>query len=727
MAYKKGFIMALSLKQKLFDYFAQRHFDLMTPEQRARFDDYAKNEDFLGHMKHWNDNYDGAMLPDLLSAAVAGAANDHQLTNDEWEELYDAFQEAFQAMDSAKTPSVGFEGPYKKATKDFIAKYFGDSSKTFTTTSATPFLTDPTTGLFTQLANFLDPRGTPPTPDQINQYSALKNLLSNNLKTEVFSDGLDYDGFIDKLRKQKYNTDLNFRKKIESVFYYIKQNGPRQGDTVPRSQDWPKDIGYQSNPVAPGVFTANNIDHFLTAVYDPSNDPDNSTNPWYALKNKKLHINQFKNDFSEIFDTLLTKSSIRTDFLGKAPDKISEPLTKAIELTDYENKDSKDFLPAKYPDEKNWMQQFEDWKNDTYEDYLRKFTNPSRGTRIFFSPWAQNIIKAFDKVKIKPTDGLEGILAKKDDISKKLVTSKNASDHFKWFTDNVEKLKNAGMGKAVEGALRNGAQMRHLVSGLIAEAVEQGKEKEAKTALEILSVAKYGLSSSRTMDAINKTDMTIFSDKGLSWNKNEGIKTVTGALDKTIKFGIQAAGYAATGAYNFIQHRRTKIGNDIRNNPILKKAHDKWETENQQALQNKQGENQRMHVDMKLDTLAHGNGLSGRVIANDTDLQNAETALAAMAVGAPGYDDLKSDIDLYKDSKSRKDAVTNWDAEHQDKFRELIAYWDMLESVGKSHSFTLGSMSIKRKAYIKDFARGTSQAQNDFNAYLAQYGNLRTA
>ena len=36
--------MALSLKQKLFDYFAQRHINLMTPEIRARFDEYDKNE-----------------------------------------------------------------------------------------------------------------------------------------------------------------------------------------------------------------------------------------------------------------------------------------------------------------------------------------------------------------------------------------------------------------------------------------------------------------------------------------------------------------------------------------------------------------------------------------------------------------------------------------------------------------------------------------------------------
>ena len=673
--------MALSLKQKLFDYFAQRHFDLMTPEQRARFDDYAKNEDFLGHMKHWNDNYVGATLPDLLAGAT------HQLTPTEWEELYDAFQEAFQAMDASKNPSVGFEAPYKKATKDFIAKYFGDSSKTFTTTSATP----DTERDFTNLHAFL-------VAHRASLEIPLKRAMPN-----IFKDGFSYDDLISKLADKKYNSDFKFRTLLEELIANMQY--------------------YQANPDPtsfPDISVLHGPDLDISHL-----DPDASK--WYAISHKNRHINQFKNDFSEIFDTLLTKSSVRNDFLTRAPSKISDPLTKAIELTDYENKSSKDYVPEKYPDEKNWRQELEDWKNDTYEDYFRKFVNPSRGTRIYFSPWSQNIIKAFDKAKVKPTEGLEGILKNKDTISGNLKSSKTSSDHFKWFTDTVEKLKGAGMGKAVEGALRNGAQMRHLVSGLIAEAVKQGKVKEAKTALEILSVAKYGLLSSRTLDAIRKADMTIFSDGRLSWNKNEGIKMVTTAVDKTARAAVVGISAGIVGINNFIQHRRTKIGNDIRNNKILNDAHKKWETENQQALQNKQNENSRLFVDDKLDHLAHGNGLSGRVIANETDLTNAETALAAMTPGTPGYDDLKADIDLYKDAKARKDTVTNWDKEHKDQYKELIAYWDMLESAGKTHSFTLGSISAKRKAYIKDFARGTSQAQNDFNAYLARYGSLRTA
>ncbi|MBQ6011940.1 MAG: hypothetical protein IJL23_02345, partial [Alphaproteobacteria bacterium] len=85
-------MMAISLENKLFDYLAQLHFDLMSPEVRARFDEYAKNKDFQGHMKEWNNRYVGGMLPDFVSPGVGGVTNEHQLTGDEWDKLYLALQ-----------------------------------------------------------------------------------------------------------------------------------------------------------------------------------------------------------------------------------------------------------------------------------------------------------------------------------------------------------------------------------------------------------------------------------------------------------------------------------------------------------------------------------------------------------------------------------------------------------------------------------------------------------
>lgn len=713
--------MALSLKQKLFDYFAQRHINLMTPEIRARFDEYDKNEDFQGHMKEWKKRFIDKDNIDLLNGTVGGITNEHELTPAEWEELYDAFQAAFQEMDRKKTPSVGFASPYKKATLDFIAKWFGDSSSVFTTTTAK---TGPgsATDILSKLKDFLDDRTVTPQAPQ-SPYSALKQFLTNSpeLKDSVFSDGLDYDGFINGLNSQKYNTDLKFRNKVERVIYYIQRYGPRKDGSVPSPSAWPQGIGYTYS----GTGMWSQVDSVIP-VLDTIYSAD--TEAWYEMANKSRHIQQFKADFSQIFDKLLTSSGVRNDFLAEENSgKISKPLNEAIQSTDYSNKDSKDFLPEKYKDEKNWLQELEDWKNDTYEEYFRKFTNPSRGTRIFFSPWSQNIAKAFDKVKLKPTDGLKGILDKKNDILGKLKSSKTSYDHFEWFANTIEKLKNQGMDKAFEGALRNGAQMRHLVSGLIAEAVKNGKVKEAKTALEILSVAKYGLSSSRTMDAINKTDVNVFSDGKLSWNKNEGIQTVTKAVDKTIKTGIQAAGYIATGAYNFIQHRRTKIGNDLSNNNVLNKAYKQWQTEDTKKLNDLRASNAMLNVDNELHNLATGSGRSGYVIANDADKTAAESALATMTPGTPSYDDLKADLDLYTDYKKRKDAEINWRDNNKDNFKELIAYWDMLESVGKTHAFTLGSIKVKRDAHLKDFVNGNSPAHDKFKQYLAQYGNIRAA
>lgn len=704
--------MALSLEKKLFAYFAQRHFDLMTPEVRARFDDYAKNEDFLGNMKYWNDNYKNAILPDLVNDGAVGTGNPHQLTDEEWSDLYDAYQEAFQKMDIEKIPPIGFVSEYKKATKDFIAEWFGDyaSGKVFIQKEATSSAT-----------SILSPATSAPAPDEnladfLDAHHEFKDIFKKNLK-ETFAD-ISYKDFIQGLKEKRYNSDIVFRDKVSAVIDYINTYGPRTGEPVPARSVWPRDVGYRSRDLGDGTFLVESgIPTVIDNIYT---NPD--TGKWYEIPraNKAVCITRFKDNYTKIFDTLLTKSKVREHFLGQTNNPIIvRPLTEAIKQTDYENKDSKDYVPVKYPDEKNWMQELEDWKNDTYEDYLRKFTNTSRGTRIFFSPWSQNIIKAFDKVKIKPTDGLEGILAKKDEISKKLVTSKNSSDHFKWFTDTVEKLKNAGMGKAIEGALRNGAQMRHLVSGIIAEAVKQGKEKEAKTALEILSVAKYGLSSSRTMDAINKTDVNIFSDGKLSWNKNEGIQFVTKAFDRTIKTGIQGIGYAVTGTYNFIQHRRTKIGNDIRNNPTLKNARAHWNEEDKLKI-----------INDKLQKLQLGQGQSGQIIKDATTLSAAQTILPTLT--GSDHDKLEADINEYIASKTEQKNIKDRQTERaadpkNDKFRELIAYWDMLESVGKSHSFTLGSMSAKRKAMLKDWNKGTSLARQQAQTYLSQYGTLRTA
>ena len=61
------------------------------------------------------------------------------------------------------------------------------------------------------------------------------------------------------------------------------------------------------------------------------------------------------------------------------------------------------------------------------------------------------------------------------------------------------------------------------------------------------------------MDAIRKEPLSIFSDKGLSWNKNEGMQFVTNALDRSIKYAFTSLGYGITFVGNAIRLSGSKI------------------------------------------------------------------------------------------------------------------------------------------------------------------------
>lgn len=274
------------------------------------------------------------------------------------------------------------------------------------------------------------------------------------------------------------------------------------------------------------------------------------------------NIADLKNKFGEIFETLYKNKGIRDIFREYDSDKvISGQIDRALKATDYTGKTNEStYVPPTYDDKLNLKQQIDKTLEDTYNDVLKKFVTAHRAN-IFIKPTAKAIFGALDKAKIKPTDGLKTVIDKKDDILKSLTGKEpfKAAGQFKWLVEQLEIYNKNGMGKAIEGALRNGDQMRHIVEQIIKDGVKNKKVEDVKVALEVLSVMQYGLFTSRTMDAINQTDVNIFSDSGLSWNKNEGIKFVTGAVDKTIKLGIQATGYGITAAVNGIRKANRKF------------------------------------------------------------------------------------------------------------------------------------------------------------------------
>ena len=239
----------------------------------------------------------------------------------------------------------------------------------------------------------------------------------------------------------------------------------------------------------------------------------------------------FKTEYDILLRHLAHKDKVRNVFPS---DKIKSAFDTAKSNVAYDDKNSPDYVPPKRKDEITPLQRMSEWADETYADIFEKYTK-FKGDRLYFSPNAKNIVAAIHKAKVKPTDGIKGVLDKAGDIEKGLLyKSPKATDHFKWFSKTMGELGST-MPKAFEGALRNGRQMRAIIEEMILIAVRDGKVDEAKTAMEVLSVIKYGYTTSKIMDALGKEKLSIFSDGKLSWNKNEGMKFVTTALDKSIK------------------------------------------------------------------------------------------------------------------------------------------------------------------------------------------------
>lgn len=723
------------IKNIVFEYLAHRHIDLMPPDVAERYEDYQKNSSFTGHMSTWNTKYYGQPLAVLTTTLT---------DNDDWEKLYDSCQKSFQKLYENKNHKVGIGSDYNPATKGFIDKWFGTNpNKTFTISKATSETKD----TFIALADLLETKSV-----------ALKPFITRNV-SQVFED-TTYEKFLSDLKAGKYDEDISFRQKVQSVIEYIQYAAPQPGVTEePDLDKWPRKVGYHING-------AGEIEHdhdCLKFIMGNSNvvppvAPKISLNPndWYKIPEYDRHVQRFKTDYVKLFDELLSNNTFRSKFLEQAEDPIKSALETAIKDTDYDNKESDDYVPEKLTDSKNWQQRIKKWANDTYENHLRRFTNPSRGTRLYFSPHSQNIMKAFDKAGIKPTDGLEGILAKKDDAKLKNVINedKNTAKHFDWFVSKMEELK-AETPDDFEGALRDGIHLQRLVINLIIKTAKEcetdaGAKNKAMTALEVLSVAKYGLSSSRTLNKLNEAtkDLSIFSDKDLSWNKNEGIQFITKAADATAKLAIRGVGLAATGIRNFISHRRTKIGNDISKYENLDSAYKKWQkndTDRHNALVNN---NTIRHIDdiiSDMNNPGRAIGMTPWGVEYKTTVQinpdNIETVKAdleaaksaGLAVVAPygcPVADLENDVFLLEDAVERKGHETNWRDENSDVIHDLVAYWDMLETTSKTHAFTLGSMKLKRDAMLKNFhlTKHTSPAQQQAWDFINnQYGSLRTS
>ena len=782
----------------LLQYYMQRRFNTMPATVRAQFDVYAKSDDFRGNMKDWKKKLmhadaDGTWHENTMPDSAPPPPHPDDLTgnmtmtDDEWEKLFKAFQNAFRKM-SANADSFKDNA---KATS-FLREYFGH----------------PATHLF---ANAV---ADPVTAEPLIQGAFKRFLEQNKNSLEIYckqwglvDDKFSFSDLMSGIKSRKYNTDPAFQDKVKTIAQYINFYG--------NQSDFRESLG-----MAPGE----RIPDFSNVEkgFDSGNITPNK-------------LDYFKRNYKDLLNTLAGESKVYDVFKEYDSGKISKHLDAANGKVDYANKDSKDYVPPKRADELTAWQQLKENVSDTWSDYMDKYIK-LRGDRLYFSHSAKLIVKALTGAKFKPTDGLGKLLDSAGDIKKNLMyKSPRAVDHFEWMTKTLGELKDT-MPKAFAGALKNGGQMRALVSELIINAVRENKIDEAKTMMEVLSVVKYGYTTSKIMDTLraDKELFTIFSDKDLSWNKNEGVKFVTNAMDKSIRFAFLTVGYAVTGIGNAIRLNGSKFNGKTGR---MKNAHDAWVEKNEaaraRAVAHRNTENAadtttKQQYEAQLQTLDAAGFNAGNIDQKRTDLQNAKTdteqkqtafnqaqklyddakelidqdnkfatdlrnlngaiaqidaqlndpntfagmpnaAANALANGLmmqrmqaeqqiqdinqqraqipaanlaharqhiaqyqtdmqnaqniynaaqSNVDDLNTKIEDFENAtarikelderiKKRNDTVNNWDKEHQDKYKELMAYWDLLETGRDSHtgpmySWALGNAKKKQDKFDKN-------------------------
>lgn len=730
---KYGVRFMANMNEFLLQYYMQRRFNTMPPEVRAQFDVYLASDDFRGNMKDWksklmHQDANGKWVENDLPDPNDATGN-FFLDDKEWTKFFNAFQDAFREMSASKD---SFKDNAKATS--FLNEYFGDpATHLFANAVANPTAESLINGDFKQ---FLTDH---------------RNGLEIYLKQWGLVDSdFSYSDLLNGISSKKYNTAPDFQKKLKTVAQYI--------TFYVQQPDFQQALGLQGRQ--------------LPNFTDIENGFDTSTvNP-----NK---LDYFKRNYKSLLNTLVTDSKVYDVFKLYDHGKISKHLEASVGKVDYANADSKDYVPPKRSDELTPWQHLKDNVKDTWTDYMDKYIK-LRGDRLYFSNSAQLIFKALTGAKFKPTDGLDKLLSSAGDIKKNLMyKSPRAVDHFDWMNKTLGELKNT-MPKAFAGALKTGRQMKAIVSELVIKAVRENKMDEAKTAMEVLSVVKYGYTTSKIMDALGNEKLSIFSDGGLSWNKNQAVQFVTNAMDKSIKAAFMGVGYLITMGGNAIRLNGSKFNGKTGR---IKGARDTWIADNnaqRAAAQQQKTANETQKTDLENNLTAMRNrGLTEQALDAsigqyrqdisalnqnlDNQVRNLEQWLAANQThpdanavanylvqlqagsnpAAPTVTDPAVQARVQNISQSQRDITTktkqmdrkikkrqefenatqsiqmlndqitkqndvlnNWDDNHKDKYRELMAYWDMLETgrdshTGKMYSWTPGSAKDKQKNFNK--------------------------
>ena len=530
-------------------------------------------------------------------------------------ELQDKIYRAMTlTLSDLKSHSVDYREPRDTNILRFIDRWMVGDKPYF----KLPQATDECKNSITKLLNFLN---TSDRRTEIKNWIVRNTTKIDDSNSKQFDNIRDLDKFIKEntATPPKYGTDTKARDKLKQISMALGQylNQP----TIAGGEDYRNQQALLNIDEALNVITQEDAFSKIddTALKDFVKKGPNGIAP----------INEFLN-------TLYYDKSVREKY--KKYDglyKITERVEKAESRIPWQDSKSDDYIKPKLEDVRTPLQRLKKWTADTYRDTIDKYKE-LRSIPAFKSSQAKELFKQIDKLGIKPADGLNTLLDKSADVKKKL-SDKTVEQHFDWFVETMNAIK-ADIPNAVDGAWRNAKQMKCVIEQIILKAADPNNNDpdavdKAKTAMEIMTAMKYGMLTSKIMDTIKQTDFTIFSDKDLSWNKNnDAIKFVTSAFDKSVKAAFMGIGYAVTFiGNNYFLSGRTFSGKDNQSG-LLSKA---FNTEQNRVTE-------------------HASSNSREDIQN---LINKKTQEKAQQLQQLGISDEKSIKNLVKNLETQKDTI----------------------------------------------------------------------
>ena len=700
-------------------YFKQLHFNSMPADVRARFFQWVKNDTLTDDMRNWVRDYlqhqpapnadqllvtNGNYVPN----ALPDPNNNADLSDTDARQLFIAFQQAFSGM----AADLNSFKDTDHQSRDFVNQYFGPH-KIFNISPAKP---DCATGIRSII-------------DLIDADSQVKRIVlaGESGGKKLFDNEGKLNEFITKCRQGKYNTDGSVQSKIQKVASVLENaawsyNGTAVGDAIER-------IHEDLNKV---------MDKDAFAM-DPAN-----IDPRKLADFRSIYAKGTQQE-TGLLQTLYLNKTIRDRFEKYDNGAITGPINKAEENVNWQDSSKDNYVDPKVDDVLTPLQQLQKWATDTYDDTFKKYEE-LRGATNLFHQEAKDIFKAIDKEKVKPIDGLKAILEKKGAIEGRL-NNPVARQHFKWFTETMEPVAKK-MPKAIEGAWKDAEQMQAVISQIILKATDPKNNDphamdKAMTAMEIMTAMKYGMMTSKVMDAIknDKELFTFFSNKDLSWNKSEGVKFVTSAFDKTVRMAFLGVGYSVTIVKNKIKMSGMKYKDKDNQRGILAERYNQENTNKQQALrdQNTADTHTIAARTQELQNINTGqNAVNANNIQNMTNTvlpqlnQNYQQATGARQTAEQNFNRISG---ATQSARDRLQVDANWQNQHNALHNEIIQEFRIINNlrrqiaalpndpVGDARRDMLNEQLKEHIKVYDDKSQEMTNIDNVHNSYTPQQKN----